>query len=176
MRDLFKTYSGDPWHADEDEYGVRLFRGNLQMAKMPKQSEEYECYWPSTDTMMWMLQVLNEAELRGIAAPNSKPHTTMVYRILHVPTGMYYCPSREVKVKLPDDQAYHAHSGRYIKSNLSKTGKTYTKKPSLAYVGKYYYTHLITSARELNGHAGAYCILPVVKSEWQVEQVSTVSV
>jgi hypothetical protein len=25
-----------------------------------------------------------------------------MYRILHVPSGMYFCPSREVKVKLLD--------------------------------------------------------------------------
>jgi hypothetical protein len=60
--DEFKCYAGDPWHADEDEYAVRLFKGNFQIAKMPKQSEEYECYWPEPDMIMWMLQVLNQAE------------------------------------------------------------------------------------------------------------------
>lgn len=66
MEDGFRTYPGDPWHADEDEYSVRLFKGNFQMAKMPKEHAELDipfvCYWPTPDTIMWMLQVLNEAE------------------------------------------------------------------------------------------------------------------
>jgi hypothetical protein len=62
MMDEFKTYAGDPWHADEDEHAVRLFRGHLQMAKMPKQAEEYECYWLDPAQVTWMLQVLNQAE------------------------------------------------------------------------------------------------------------------
>lgn len=95
---------------------------------------------------------------------------TKVYRIRHVPTGMYFCPSREVKVKLQDGQPWQ-QSGVYVKSNLSKTGKTYLRKPSLAYVGTNYYTHLITSVRELNDRVGSCCMKPVVESEWQIDQV-----
>lgn len=62
MQATFTTYAGDPWHADEDEDAVRLFKGNLQMAKMPKHAEEYECYWPTPAQIVWMLQVLNQAE------------------------------------------------------------------------------------------------------------------
>ena len=62
MQDTFTTYAGDPWHADEDADCVRLFRGNLQMAKMPKHAEEYECYWLAPAQVEWMLQVLNQAE------------------------------------------------------------------------------------------------------------------
>jgi len=96
---------------------------------------------------------------------------TTLYRILHVPTGMYFCPSREVRVKLPDGNVYQ-QAGCYVKSNLSKTGKAYIKKPSLKYVGRNYYTHLITSVRQLNGYSGTSCVLPVLESEWQIEQVN----
>lgn len=95
---------------------------------------------------------------------------TTLYRIKHVPSGMYFCPSRDVKVKLADGNAYQ-QAGCYVKSNLSKTGKAYIKKPTLKYVGSNYYSHLITSVRQLNGYARAHCVLPVLESEWQIEQV-----
>jgi hypothetical protein len=62
MEDDFKTYPGEPWHADETDDSVRLFRGHLQMVKMPKHSEAYECYWLEPEQVTWMLRVLNEAE------------------------------------------------------------------------------------------------------------------
>ena len=95
-----------------------------------------------------------------------------VYRIRHVPSGLYFCPSREVKVKLQDDVSWQA-SGRYVKSNLSVKGKAYTKKPSLTFLGSLYYTHLITKVSELNSHSRNACLVPVVPSEWQIEEVST---
>lgn len=95
----------------------------------------------------------------------------VVYRIKHLPTGMYFCPSREIKVKLNDDFGYYEKAGRYIKSNLSPTGKTYLKQPTLKQIGSNYYTHLISSVKQLNNGLGKYCILPVVESEWQIETV-----
>lgn len=99
---------------------------------------------------------------------------TTVYRILHVPTGMFFCPSREVRVKLNDGNVYQ-QAGCYVKSNLSKTGKVYGKKPSITYVGRNYYTHLITSAQQLNGRVGNYCLLPVLESEWRIQELVQVS-
>lgn len=97
---------------------------------------------------------------------------TPLYRIRHVPSGLYFCPSREIKIRLPDGSPYQ-QAGFYIKSNLSKTGKAYVKKPTLKYVGSNYYTHLITSVKQLNNRSyGAYCLLPVLPHEWQIEQVS----
>lgn len=55
----FTIYPGEPWHADETEDSVRLFCGNLQIAKIPKQSEEYECYWPTPEQIEFMLKALN---------------------------------------------------------------------------------------------------------------------
>ncbi len=95
-----------------------------------------------------------------------------VYRIKHIPTGMYFCPSREVKVKLTDDSPYHEKSGRYIKSNLSKTGKSYLKKPTIKQIGGHYYTHLITSTKQLSNGIGNYAMLPVLPEEWMIEEIS----
>jgi len=93
-----------------------------------------------------------------------------VYRIKHLPTGMYFCPSREVKIKLTDGSPYH-QGGFYVKSNLSKTGKTYLKRPSIKNVGSCYYSHLITSIRELSNGLSNYAMLPVVEGEWIIEEI-----
>lgn len=95
-----------------------------------------------------------------------------VYRIQHVPTGMYFCPSREIKVKLADDHGYYATAGRYIKSNLSKQGKTYLRRPTLKQIGSHYYTHLITSRAQLNNGLANYCMLPVLEHEWVIEEIA----
>ena len=94
-----------------------------------------------------------------------------VYRMRHVPTGLYFCPSREVKVRLSDGSIYQ-QNGVYIKSNLSKTGKTYIKRPSLKNVGTHYYTHLIISARQLSNGLGNYAMLPVLQDEWMIEEIN----
>ena len=91
-----------------------------------------------------------------------------IYRILHKPTGLYFCPSREVKVQLSDETV--AGMVRYIKSNLSKKGKAYIKRPSLAYVGSGYYTHLITSVLELKYGRGS-CVKPFLEDEWVIVEV-----
>jgi hypothetical protein len=62
-----------------------------------------------------------------------------VYRIKHLPTGLYYRPSSEVQVKA-------AGTKRYVKTNLSKKGKLYTQRPSESwFVGKIY-NHVATEA------------------------------
>ena len=94
-----------------------------------------------------------------------------VYRIRHLPTGMYFCPSREVRVKLPDLPSYYGSGSVAIKSNLSSTGKTYLKRPSIKQIGQYYYTHLVQSFKEIDS-SGPYRMLPVEPQEWVVEEVS----
>lgn len=88
-----------------------------------------------------------------------------IYRLKHLPTGLYFCPSREIQVKLLGDD----RKVRYVKSNLSKTGKAYLKKPTLAYVGQAYYTHLIESAKELTRNGNV--VRPFIPSEWIIEEV-----
>ena len=51
----------------------------------------------------------------------------VVYKIRHKETGLFFCPSRKIK----------AANGRYVKSNLSKTGKIYHNMPSLAWCQHY---------------------------------------
>jgi hypothetical protein len=62
---------------------------------------------------------------------------------------------------------------RYIKSNLSKDGKVYTKKPNLKQIGTHYYTHhLVTSANDLDhGMVGEYKMLEVIPNKWFIEEV-----
>ena len=64
-----------------------------------------------------------------------------VYRIKHLPTGLYYCPSRQVSVK-PPTGGY----SRWVKSNLSTKGKLYPRKPSLKNIdGIYNHTEITWS-------------------------------
>ena len=64
-----------------------------------------------------------------------------MYKLLHKPTGLYFCPSREVKGHWtnPDDGREFSN---YVKSNLSKTGKIYNKRPSFKYIGVTFWNHL----------------------------------
>jgi len=50
-----KIYPGEPWHADESEDCVRIFRGNLQIVKAPKCDTPFEEYWPDPSMLTWML-------------------------------------------------------------------------------------------------------------------------
>ena len=52
-----------------------------------------------------------------------------LYRIRHKETGLYFCPSRRI---------YNKKYKGYVKSNLSKSGKIYHSKPSVAWYRTYY--------------------------------------
>lgn len=66
-----QIYTGKPWHADEDDDTVRIFRGNLQIIKAPKQDTPYEEYWPDPDLLTWMLDTLNAKEAAESYTKNS---------------------------------------------------------------------------------------------------------
>lgn len=95
-----------------------------------------------------------------------------VYRMKHLPTGLYYIPSRKVKVTSVSDWSF-------VKSNLSKRGKVYAKKPSLKFLGDRYYSHInLTWVPENNypeniyrGNRALDRLFPVVPSEWAIEKV-----
>ena len=59
-----------------------------------------------------------------------------VWKVRHKPTGLFLGPCKQLK-----------HEGRYRKTNLSKSGKIYTRQPNLEalhsqYGGKlYFYEH-----------------------------------
>jgi hypothetical protein len=84
---------------------------------------------------------------------------------------MYFCPSREIKIKLADGSPYQ-QGGFYIKSNLSAKGKSYLRKPSLGYLGDGYYTHLITSVAELDSRSSNHALRPVLADEWTIEEIT----
>lgn len=85
------------------------------------------------------------------------------YRIRHKPTGLYFCPSREIKCKL----------GNYVKSNLSARGKIYHSKPSLKWLDKGgIYSHIhIKEVEGYTGTRGKNVLLPFFEFEWEIEEV-----
>jgi len=92
-----------------------------------------------------------------------------VYKLKHLPTGMYFIPSREIKITHPTDK----NSYGYVKSNLSKVGKVYLKKPSFAYIKYGFYNPAIIRWIPRDG-TGAYPINAVfsqyIPSEWVIEE------
>jgi hypothetical protein len=81
-----------------------------------------------------------------------------VYRIKHLPTGMFYCPSREIQVATADGRK------RYVKSNLSRNGKLYSKTPSLLFIGKRFYNHMASK--------GETVTQPFEESQWRIEEAA----
>jgi hypothetical protein len=94
-----------------------------------------------------------------------------LYRIKHLPTGMYFLPCREIKVKIPDGNT-HQQNGVYVKSNLSSKGKLYFKKPSLNFLKYGFYSHLITSVTQLNSQYGRhYFVSSFDEADWVIEEL-----
>jgi hypothetical protein len=91
----------------------------------------------------------------------------VAYRILHKPTGLFYCPSRELKVTLEDHRGQKTM--RFVASNLSKTGKVYLQRPTLKHIGSSIYTHLITHESQLGGRST--CTIPVAEEHWEIVEV-----
>jgi len=73
----------------------------------------------------------------------------MVYKLRHKPTGLFYIPVRYLTI---EDDGIEIAAGTWkssicIKSNLSKTGKIYSRKPKAP---EKYYTHIFSSDYERN--------------------------
>jgi len=87
-----------------------------------------------------------------------------VYRLKHIPTGMYYCPSREIHITINGE--WH-----YIKSNLAKKGKVYTARPSFKWIENGFYNHLqfigITSTDYYDRHK----LCPFIAIDWIIEEI-----
>jgi hypothetical protein len=95
-----------------------------------------------------------------------------MYKILHKPTGLYFCPTREVKAKWTRPEDGRTFSN-YVKSNLSKTGKVYTKRPTLKYIREGAWTHL---SPQPNIYDVAYPwlqagMIPFFESEWEIVEI-----
>jgi hypothetical protein len=84
----------------------------------------------------------------------------MMYRLKHVPSGLYFVPSREI---VDPAQKY-----TYVKSNLSKTGKVYHRKPSVPHDNIYD----TSKPKRTNARYGEDAYLhPTQDSDWLIEQI-----
>lgn len=96
-----------------------------------------------------------------------------VYRIKHLPTGLYFKPSSEVWVKVGGDHSVH------VKTNLSKKGKVYTQLPSESWFTNGIYNHLAQQKR-FKGITDVFSIsyrernriYPAPREDWQIEEVT----
>lgn len=101
------------------------------------------------------------------------------YRFKHVPTEMYFRPSRhEVQIKRPLDPGEKYPRYAYVKTNLSKKGKVYSSMPSWSWLGGRYYNHLVakklfctTELKNLPQWQKSVS-MPVLRSEWIIEEVT----
>ena len=97
----------------------------------------------------------------------------ITYRLRHIPTGLYYRPSGEVKFKMGNIQLY-------IKTNLSKKGKVYSSKPSLSWIKHGFYNHvqfkydrmieMLTDGKIDSFVSKKKCLYPYVESDWIIEE------
>jgi hypothetical protein len=94
-----------------------------------------------------------------------------MYKLLHKPTGLYFCPSREIKgtwTRPTDGRKFN----NYVKSNLSKTGKVYQNRPSFKYISGGFWNHL-------DVHPSSTALYPwlvsrlntFIESEWEIVEV-----
>lgn len=79
------------------------------------------------------------------------------YRIKHNGTGMYYCPLRTIPISMGDRKGA-------VKTNLSRNGKLYNKKPTLASLGKTFFNHM--ASRE-----GQSVSQAIKESDWTIEEM-----
>lgn len=104
--------------------------------------------------------------MERLSLPHRMIGVMMAYRIKHLPTGLYFTPSRKIKTDW----------GGSAKSNLSTRGKVYMRKPSLNYLDQTYYDHTKIPRRTVTSsgsYVGVECFLvPVILTEWIIEEVA----
>lgn len=76
------------------------------------------------------------------------------YRLKHLPSGKYFTPSRY----LTKFNNSFPSAASYVKDNLSKYGKVYTRKPSMTFIGDQFY---------MMGELVVY-----KPEEWSIEELS----
>jgi len=94
------------------------------------------------------------------------------YRFKHIPTGMYWCPSRTLRKKIKPKEGETVWL--MVKTNLSKKGKIYADLPSWRWLKYGIYNHLIPmNMIESGGPFRHYYTtnhhIPFVQSEWELE-------
>lgn len=76
------------------------------------------------------------------------------YKIKHLPSGLFFRPSSDVRIP--------GETVGWTKTNLSKTGKAYSRKPTLKQIGNYFYDHRAATIKRRN------CCSPVIASDWEI--------
>ena len=91
------------------------------------------------------------------------------YKVKHLTTGLYYCPSRKVVIRFPE-----INRPIYTKSNLSKKGKVYTQKPIFEWYRVIYAPNPNDSSTYVLTGGFSY-IRPVAiktkETDWEIEEV-----
>lgn len=93
----------------------------------------------------------------------------MAYRLKHLPTGLYYTPSRDVAVRSKDGITRWR-----IKSNLSKTGKLYLTEAQAGAAkncGTFYDHTRCTWEGRAGREVAQTAFRPMFADEWKVEEV-----
>ena len=94
-----------------------------------------------------------------------------MYKLLHKPTGLYFCPSREIKgtwISSEDGRKFI----NYVKSNLSKTGKVYQNRPSLKYIGERFWNHLDVQPASTSSYPWLVSRLNTfIENEWEIVEI-----
>ena len=99
----------------------------------------------------------------------------IAYRMKHLPTGLYFRPSTEVKITLGG----HDH---YVKTNLSKKGKIYSSKPTFNWIDPQFYNHvqffndkmielLETGKSTFDGRWDRNSVYPFIEEDWIIEEL-----
>jgi len=95
-----------------------------------------------------------------------------MYRLLHIPSELYFIPSRRIVIKTIDPAGRRRVAS--VKSNLSKNGKVYTSKPSKKYIDQGYYNHLVVNWKHetyFDRYNATVSLLPFIDSEWVIEEL-----
>lgn len=92
------------------------------------------------------------------------------YRMKHIPSGLYYCPSRVMRTVVTDSSGNPTKRIRWGKSNLSKKGKAYLSKPSFKWIGGNFYDHRIP--RTIFDTRRKDKTSPFIPADWIIEEVA----
>lgn len=94
------------------------------------------------------------------------------WRLKHIPSGMYYCPSRSVlSTSVVDKEGKPSKLRYWVKSNLSKKGKAYLSKPTLKWLQHGFYDPrvcIVAHRYMTNRHN----VAPLVESDWLLEEIT----
>jgi hypothetical protein len=82
-----------------------------------------------------------------------------IYRLKHIPTGLYFCPTKTKFIK--DNRIGQISAKRMVKTNLDPVGKVYTRKPTSLWLDCSIWNHL-----EPNG------LRTTDPNDWEVEECS----